>query len=88
MRKKKRRDAEKLRLAEARAHELMLKEQAKADKKPVQMINRAKLLCEKHNVDIAFAEELAEIAVDADLSPAALEKDLVLPRLRSLRIRG
>ncbi len=85
---KRRRDAEKLRLAEARAHALMLKEQAKADKKLAQMVNRAKLLCEKHDFDIAFAEELAEIAIDADLSPAALERDLVLPRLRSLRIRG
>ena len=85
---KRRRDAEKLRLAEARAHALMLKEQAKADKKLAQMVNRAKLLCEKHDFDTAFAEELAEIAIDADLSPAALERDLVLPRLRSLRIRS
>ena len=66
----------------------MLKEQAKADKKLAQMVNRAKLLCEKHDFDTAFAEELAEIAIDADLSPAALERDLVLPRLRSLRIRS
>ena len=51
------------------------------------MVNRAKLLCEKHDFDTAFAEELAEIAIDADLSPAALERDLVLPRLRSFAHR-
>ena len=54
----------------------MFKEQAKADKKLAQMVNRAKLLCEKHDFDTAFAEELAEIAIDADLSPAAWRKIL------------
>ena len=82
------REQEKIRQAEEKEKQRLLKEKAKADKKFEGLVNRAKLLCGKNNIGISMAEEIAQIAFDAEVTPAAIEKNIILPSLRKYQVRG